>query len=161
MIKEAAAKAVLKALKDHFTRGLSSTFDPATVRKFRSQGFRSGGPESLVLSIPSAAASIVGGKKGAVAAKKATWSALQKAPLDVDTALGNVAHDITKKYKPTKNLFLQKETLPMGKDKLKVVHRPSITAPLSKARDIATPMVMGYTLEKGLRKLRENREQQK
>lgn len=160
MIKESKLQAVLSALKGHFTRGLSSTFDPATVRKFRSQGFRSSGPESLALSVPAAVASTVGGKKGAVAAKKATWKYLQKAPLEVDTALGNVAHDLTKNYGMTKNLFLQKEHLPHGKDMLKIVHRPSVTAPLSKAKDVATPLILGYTLQKGLES-RGNREQQK
>lgn len=161
ILKEATARAMLGALKHHFTRGVEGTFGKATASQFKRQGYRSGGPESLFLSVPSTLASVVGGKRGAVKARQATWKYLQKAPLDVDTALGNVAHDVTKKYGPTKNLFLQKELVPAGKGIMKEVSRPSITAPLSKTKDIATPIIVGYTLEKGLRSMRDSREQQK
>lgn len=153
MIKGAALRAALGALKHHFTRGLKSTFDKKTVQQFKRQGHKSG-PESIAQYVTSKAVSGMSGKRGKVGVRKAIWHATQKAPLDIDTALGNVAHDATKNTR-LKGLFTVKEQLPAGKGLIREVQRPSITAPLAKARDIATPVIVGYTVEKGLRKARD------
>lgn len=156
MIKGAALRASLSALKHHFTRGLSKTFDKKTIQQLKRQNARTGGPESFLLFGASKALGAAAGKRGKAKIRNAVWKATQKAPLDVDTALGNVAVDATKKT-PLKNLFKVKEQVPAGKDLIREVERPSITAPLAKARDIATPLIVGYTVEKGLRKMREKK----
>lgn len=150
-----ALKATLSSLKHHFTRGLSSTFDKSVVQGLKRQGSRAG-PDSIVtLGLSKLVGSVVG-KKGKKRIRDVLWKATQKAPLDVDTALGNVAADATKNT-PFKNLFKVKEKIPVGTNLERTIDRPSITAPLAKARDIATPLIVGYTAEKGLRRLREGK----
>lgn len=156
MKKDASLRAALSALKGHFTRGLSKTFDKKTVGGLKRQSTRAGGPDSIVGFAASKAIGGLANKRGKVKIRNLTWKAMQKAPLDVDTALGNVAVDATKNT-PLKKLFIVKEQVPAGKSLIREIERPSVTGPLAKTRDIATPMIVGYTIEKALRKLREGK----
>lgn len=148
-------KATLHALKHHFTRGLSSTFSPSVVHGLKRQGSRAGPDSFVALGLSKLIGSVVG-KRGKKKIRDIMWKTTQKAPLDVDTALGNVAVDATK-HTPLKHLFKVKEKIPVGTGLERTIDRPSITAPLAKARDIATPLIVGYTAEKGLRRLREGK----
>lgn len=154
MIKGAALRAALGGLKHHFTRGLSSTFDKKTVNAYKRQGAKSG-PDSFLMYGASKALGATKDKRGKVKVRDAVWRATQKAPLDVDTALGNVAVDAMPKR--LKGMFKVKEHIPAGKHLQREVERPSVTAPLAKARDVATPIIVGYTAERALRKMREGK----
>lgn len=153
MIKESRLHATLSALKHHFTRGLSKTFDKGTVNAFRRQSHRSGPDSFFMFGADKAVGSLVKSKRGKSKLRNVIWRAAQKAPLDVDTAAGNVVRDLSKN-KAWKRLFTLKEQIPAGKDLIREVDRPSLTAPLVKTKDIAAPMIVGYTVEKALRKAR-------
>lgn len=157
MIKDARLHAALSALKHHFTRGLSKTFDKGTVSAFRRQGNRAGPDSFLLFGANKAVGSLVKGKRGKSKLRNAIWHATQKAPLDVDTAAGNVVRDLSKS-ESWKKLFTLKEQVPAGKNLMREVDRPSLTAPLVKTKDVATPMIVGYTVEKALRKAREGKD---
>lgn len=147
----------LSALKHHFTRGLNKTFDKRTVGAFKRQSTRAGGPDSMIAFGAEKALGSMASKRGKAKLRNAIWHTAQKAPLDVDTALGHVARDAMP-GKTLKKLFTLKEQVPAGKDLIKEVNRPSVTAPLVKAKNVAAPVIVGYTIEKALRKAREGRD---
>jgi len=69
-----------------------------------------------------------------------------------DMTLGQIAHDVTRHVTPFENLFKHKDTVPWKKGFQKEIERPTLTAPLAKAREVAVPLVIGLELEKRLRK---------
>jgi hypothetical protein len=83
--------------------------------------------------------------------------ALNKPALEADTALGNAADKVMRKMPFGKNLFKQTEQIKHGPKHLELVDRPSITAPLVKATDIAKPIVFGLATDKMIRGIKDKR----
>lgn len=116
-----------------------------------SQSVREGG--SGLLASPLAwASNKVLGKKRTVKALRAMHEPL----LHADTELG---HHLSK-IPLVGRLFKQDELLRAGKDTLKKYQRPSALAPLSKATEIAKPIVFGGAVSKAIQKAKENKENQ-
>jgi hypothetical protein len=106
------------------------------------------GPESFLAALPLMGAEKVFGKKNV---RNFKWKYLNQPALAADTALGRLAG----KVPGMKKMFTQKEQIPWGKNLHRTVERPSATAPLVKARNIAVPIVAGIGLEKGVRSISE------
>lgn len=135
MIKESFLKGFLR-------KGISS-LDKRVLRGYRRESMRGAGPDSFIAWLPiEAAKKLVGPKK----VHKALWK-VQKGALNADMLAGSVPQ----KLPLVGGLFTQHDLVPFGKGLQKEVDRPSILAPLVKARDIAAPIVVGVALEKRLR----------
>jgi hypothetical protein len=87
--------------------------------------------------------------------------AMQKPMLHADSSTGYYADKVMQKSPIGKKLFRMTEHTKAGPGKLNVVERPSITAPLSKAMGIASPIIVGMEVDKQLKKLegKKNNEQ--
>jgi hypothetical protein len=78
---------------------------------------------------------------------------MQSAGLHADSTAGYYADKVMQKSPLGKKLFRMTEHTKAGPKKLNVVERPSITAPLSKAMGIASPIIVGMEVDKQLKKL--------
>jgi len=143
-------KETAKAIKHFFNRGVN-TLDKRTLRAYRSQAVRSSGPDSFIMTLPQAIAERRHGVKNV---RKFMWKHVQKPALHADMAAGHVLNDVAAEMTPLKKLFLMKEKVPNGKGHYREVERASVMAPAVKAVDVAKPLAVGYTLEKGIKKLR-------
>lgn len=81
----------------------------------------------------------------------AIMKSLQKPALDTDTALGHYADKVMQKSPIGKKLFKLEENIKVGPKTYQKFDRPSITAPLSKATEIAKPVVFGLAMDKAVR----------
>lgn len=122
---------------------------------YRSQSMRAGGPDSLVMFLPNL---IAGKMLGHGKVQKAMWKHVGAPALKADTAAGQV---LSKTPIVGKTLFTTKEKIPWGKGMFKEVERSSALAPLTKLRDVAEPIAVGYGLEKGMRTLSDLRKNRK
>ena len=106
-----------------------------------------GGAESLLLYPAQLAAEKMLGKERV---RNALWKYVSGPALRADTAVGNV---LSKTPVVGKRLFKVKETIPWRGKLKREVERSSALGPLTKARDIAEPIVVGVGLEKGMKRL--------
>jgi hypothetical protein len=83
------------------------------------------------------------------------WRNVSKPAMVADMALG----EKLQKIPFAKSLFTQKESIPWGHDKLNLsrhIERPSALAPLNKVKNIATPIIVGVGLQKGVHHVRDS-----
>lgn len=140
-----------KLIKKVFYGGIESL--PKQVQKGLELEAKSGkgGPLSLfTMPVEWLAGKAVGKEK----VQDAVWKYVQKPSQSIDISLGKGL----RKVPGVKGLFTEKRTLPYktksGKNVFKEMRYPSITAPATKGMAIATPIVMGVTLDKTIRKYR-------
>lgn len=91
------------------------------------------------------------GKAGKKRKAIAIMKSIQKPALDTDTALGHYADKAMQKSPIGKRLFKLEEHIKTGPKSYEKFDRPSITAPLSKATEIAKPVVFGLSMDKVVR----------
>lgn len=127
-----------------FKKGISEKDYKKAWKGYRAQG--STGTDSLLLSIPAWAAEKAFGKEKV---RNFFWKTVNKPALRADMAAGAALGKIP----GAKNLFTTKEKIPWGKDLHKDIGRASALAPLSKAKDVAAPIIIGVGLEKGIKKI--------
>lgn len=153
--KLAAAGAVSK-LRKFFTRGIS-TLEPEVRRGLELRARQTGVPDSLVMwPLVSGAKAIAGARP----VENAMWKRLHRPATSANIAMGNVAHDLTKKVPGLKNLFLEKHRVPVrrGSEKLlREVNIPSATAPLTKARKLVLPFAIGLGADKMIRDMQKSK----
>jgi len=143
--------------------GLSKFHDlPKHIQEgIRSQHVSEGA--GFLSAIPLWAAGKVLGKKRLVKFLKA----VQKPGLHVDTTLGHYADKLTSKLPKGygQDLFKTDEHIKVhnigGPRTYEIHKRKSLVAPLSKATEIAKPIVFGLAMEKGLRDFRKKRDEQR
>ncbi|NDC22584.1 MAG: hypothetical protein EBZ49_00415 [Proteobacteria bacterium] len=123
---------------------------------YRKQTGGVSGLGGMLMMLPAELAAKVVGKKArlARAVRRANTAALA-----ADTALGKYPHKFMSKMPFGKELFVQKDMLPMGKGIHKEVKRTSVLAPASKLTSVASPVIVGITLDKQMRKLKRKPEQ--
>lgn len=135
-----------KKVRDAFHKGMR-TLPKDAQDEIKKQHVRSGTGfiGDLMLS---AAKPFIGKRKVVKAIKK-----VQSVGLNTDTSLGYLADKIMQKSPYGKRLFRMTEHIKAGPGKLNVVERPSLTAPLSKAMGVASPIIVGLAVDQQLRKL--------
>jgi hypothetical protein len=86
---------------------------------------------------------------------------VNQAGLKADTLVGRAGHAVTKHLPKGfgKDLFVQKDLVPVGKGMHKEVRRTSVLAPANKAMGIAAPIVVGVVLDKQIRKVKHSGQQ--
>jgi hypothetical protein len=148
MEKQAKAGKVLKKL---FHGGFESL--PKQVQRGLEAEAKSGagGPTSLfMMPIEYVAGKAVGKDK----VRDAVFKYVQKPGQSVDISAGK----LLRKIPGGKRLFTEKRKLPYktksGKNVFKEMSFPAATAPATKGMAVATPIVMGLALDKGVKKLR-------
>lgn len=114
---------------------------------YKEQANRGGGAESLLLYPAQLAAEKMLGQQRV---RNALWKYVSGPALAADTAAGNV---LAKTPVVGKRLFRVKETVPWGGSMHREIERSSALGPLTKARDIAEPIIVGVGLEKGMKHL--------
>lgn len=88
------------------------------------------------------------------------WNRFHRPIQDVNIAMGNKAHKFTSKVPGLRSLFLETQTIPVGSKGLKKdIRMPAFSAPVNKAMGLATPIVMGVALDRGINSLLGTREQ--
>lgn len=151
----AAAGAVSK-LKRFFTRGIGS-LEPEVQRGLELRARQSGVPDSIFMwPFVTGAKAIAGARP----VENFTWKRLHRPATSANIAMGNVAHDLTKRVPGLKKLFLEKQRIPVrrGSEKLlREVEIPSATAPLTKARSIAAPFAIGLGADKVIRDMQKSK----
>ena len=134
------------AVPPGFTAGTSSPNAQRTWNAYREKAMTSGGgADSLLLYPVQLAAEKALGKERV---RNRMWKAVGAPALRADTAIGRV---LEKTPLIGKKLFRVKEQVPWGKGLHREVERSSALGPLTKARDIAAPIIVGAGLEKGVR----------
>jgi hypothetical protein len=113
---------------------------------YREKAMTSGGGADSLLLYPLQAGFEKAFGKGRVRDKM--WKAVGAPALRADTAVGKV---LEKTPFVGKKLFRVKEQVPWGKGLHRDVERSSALGPLTKARDIAAPIIVGVGLEKGIK----------
>ena len=86
---------------------------------------------------------------------------VNQAGLKADTLVGRAGHAVTKHLPKGfgKDLFVQKDLVPVGRGLHKEVRRTSALAPANKAMGIAAPIVVGVILDKQFRKVKHSGQQ--
>lgn len=140
-------------LKEAFLKGFlagTKSLSKKTLKGYKQDSIANGGPDSFIAWLPTLAAKkIVGEKK----VNDALWG-IQRRAMGADMIAGHIPDKIMKKMPVGKELFQQKDMIPVGKGLHKEVSRTSLLAPAVKARDIAAPLIVGVALEKALKNLR-------
>lgn len=151
------AKAAPDYIPKSFVKGLGKGVDPERAwRGYRHQAM-SGNDESLLMwPLRSAAEKIIGGRKGIRKVRGGAWKHFGSKALMADMTLGRGLQKIPL---VGKKLFTVKEDIPWGKGMKKEVERASALAPISKARDVAEPILVGVGLEKGIKALAGKKQQ--
>jgi hypothetical protein len=152
MIKEAFMKGFVQKLLGTGTSSLSKR-----VRVGYRKQVGHGGPSSFVMWLPLEAASRL--PSGVGRKIKRGWQNLELRALDADMIAGGVPHAITKHLPLVKNLFIQKDLVPYGKGMLKEVERTSLMAPMAKAMEIASPIIVGVEADKALNKWKKDKDE--
>lgn len=138
---------VASSVKKFFTRGLKS-LPKELQRGLEVEAKKGGTPDSLfMMPLAWGAKKVVGKSK----VERAMWRKIHRPATSLDTAAGNVAKDTVGRLPLLKNLFVQKQSLPVkrkGETLYKEFSRPSLTAPLSKAHSIAAPFAVAMGAEK-------------
>lgn len=86
---------------------------------------------------------------------------LHQATLNADMIAGKPLNYLAEKLPIGKDLFKQDEMLQTGKDTFKKIIRPSATAPLGSAAQIAVPMIAADAIMEKVQKHREERDRKK
>ncbi|MCJ7520615.1 MAG: hypothetical protein MUP21_00085 [Dehalococcoidia bacterium] len=134
------------AVPPGFAAGTSSPNAQRTWNAYREKAMHSGGgADSLLLYPVQWAAEKALGKERV---RNRMWKAVGAPALRADTAIGRV---LEKTPLIGKKLFRVKEQVPWGKGLHREVERSSALGPLTKARDIAAPIIVGAGLETGVR----------
>ena len=133
-----AASALIKSLKDPNAK--------KALKGYRRQA-NDNGLDSITTMLPNWAAKKIFGEKKV---NDLVWNKIHRPALSLDTTVGAGLQKIPF----AKKLFTSEDTIPWNKsgDLLKKVERASALAPISKARNIAAPIVLGVAMEKGLDK---------
>lgn len=161
LTKEAVLKGFLRVARGQVPKAFKDSVKAPSASKawrgYREQAAR-GGDESLIAwPIRSAAKAIVG-KDRAHKVDRFVWNNVSGPALAADVAAGRI---LEKTPLVGKKLFRVKEKIPWGKDLHREVSRPSALGPLTKARDIAEPIIVGVGLEKGIRHLTKKKDRSK
>jgi hypothetical protein len=121
---------------------------------YREQAHAAGGGAESLLMFPAqyAAEKMMGRDK----VRGALWKHVGGRALAADTSAG---HFLAKTPVVGKHLFRTKEMIPWKDGLHKEVTRSSALAPLTKARDIAEPIIVGVGLEKGMKHLTKSKDQ--
>lgn len=139
-----------KHMKDKAPKNFGKHISEKDVEKawkgYRQQG--SAGSDSFVAAVPEWLAGKAFGKEKV---KDFFWKAVHKPALRADTAAGHVLGKIP----GAKGLFTTTEKIPWGKKLHKEVSRSSALGPLSKIKDIGTPIIVGVGLENGIQKMKD------
>jgi hypothetical protein len=149
--KMAPARGGKRVSKDNavpagFAEGTKSPHAQRTWDAYREKAMTSGGGADSLLLYPAqfAAEKMLGKER----VRNRMWKAVGAPALRADTAVGKV---LEKTPLIGKKLFRVKEMVPWGKGLHREVERSSALGPLTKARDIAAPIIVGAGLEKGVR----------
>jgi hypothetical protein len=129
-----------------FAEGTKSPNAQRAWDAYREKAMTSGGGADSLLLYPAqfAAEKMLGKER----VRNRMWKAVGAPALRADTAVGRV---LEKTPLVGKKLFRVKEMVPWGKGLHREVERSSALGPLTKARDIAAPIIVGAGLEKGVR----------
>lgn len=147
-----ASAALPRAALDRVPKSFAKSVDTKNVQRAW-QGYKTqateggGGAESLLLFPAQFAAEKIFGKQRV---RDATWKYISGPALAADTAVGNV---LRKTPLVGERLFRVKENIPWKGKLHREITRSSALGPLTKARDIATPIIVGVGLEKGMKHL--------
>ena len=143
-----------------FVKGLGKGINPESAwRGFRSQALHANDESLLAWPFRAAAEKLIGRKSkihGIRTVRGGMWKHVGSKALRADMEVGRHLQKIPLVGKP---LFTMKEDIPWGKGMKKTITRASALAPLSKARDIAEPIVVGVGLDKGIKALKKKRDE--
>lgn len=137
---------------------------PKEVEKgLRTQSIReSGGPRSFLMWIPRMVTEKSIGRKKV---RSGMWKKIDKPIHNINISGGQSMSALTRRVPGLKSLFYETQKIPVKMPGQKNLYRevkiPALTAPASKAMSLATPIVVGVSLEKGVGKLKQFREQKK
>lgn len=147
-----APKRIPKKTPDKVPQSFADSIDTKDAQRAW-QGYKTqasaagGGAESLLMYPAQLAAEKMLGKDRV---RSALWRYVGGPALRADTAVGNV---LSKTPLVGKRLFKVKEQIPWRGKLHREVERSSALGPLTKARDIAEPIIVGVGLEKGMKHL--------
>lgn len=144
---------IAKAFRRYVSGGVGS-LSKEVQEGYRRHGGASGA-ESAFAFIPERLAEKALGKERV---RNALWK-IQKPALSADMIGGRMARDMAWHVLPrgwANKAFKVTEKVPLGDGLHKDVKRLSLTAPLSHAKGLAVPIIVGSTLEKGVRSLQKN-----
>lgn len=143
-----AAANTANRIPKSFAKGIDTKNVERAWQGYKSQATEGGGgAESLLLFPAQFAAEKMFGKDRV---RNAIWKHISGPALAADTAVGNV---LRKTPLVGDRLFRVKENIPWKGKLHREVMRSSALGPITKARDIATPIIVGVGLEKGMKHL--------
>jgi hypothetical protein len=151
---------VVSKIPASFVKGLGKGIDPeAAWRGFQSQSLRANDESLLAWPFRAAAEKILGRGnrvRGLRKVRGGMWKHVGSRALRADMEVGRHLQKIPG---IGKSLFTMKEDIPWKtKGTKKTITRASALAPLTKVRDIATPVIVGVGLESGIKALKKKRD---
>lgn len=166
MLKEA----FLKAFKKDYLKTVSKHLNPSVRKALVKENAKEG------LGLAGMAAHSIAKGIGKKRSYHKILKKIHEKPLKADTYIGSKLNDVMEKMPIGKNLFKMKENVKIspkvtkkvnGKrvtvqnERFEVHERPSALAPLSKATEIAKPVVFGLAVDKVLKDNKKRKDEQK